>query len=282
MTRFIDAHHHVLDPERVEYPWMNPEIEPLRRRYDLDELAPHLTAAGVDGTVLVQAAITLGETRANLALAAASPMVVGVVGWADLADPALADSLAEIRAGTGGDRLVGIRHPVHDEPDAQWLLRPAVRRGISILGQAGLAFDLLVRPRELPAAIEVARGEPGMRFVVDHLAKPPIATGGREPWATLLSGLAALPNTVCKLSGLVTEADWGAWTVDELRPYVDHALAVFGPGRLLFGSDWPVCLLAASYEAVVSAATALTDGLSGAERAQLFGGTAEDVYRLGV
>ena len=280
MTRVIDAHHHVLDPARVDYAWMTPDVALLRRRYDLDELAPHLIANGVDGTVLVQATTSLAETREAHALAEASSTVVGVIGWADLADPALADVLAELRDWPGGDRLIGIRHPVHDEPDAGWLLRPEVRRGISIMGRAGLAFDLLVRPRETPAALEVVRAEPGMRFVVDHLAKPPIATGEREPWATLLRDLGELPNMACKLSGLVTEADWAGWTVDQLRPYVDHALEVFGPGRLLYGSDWPVCLLAATYETVFATAAALMDGLSGPERARVFGGTAEEVYRL--
>ncbi len=281
MTRVIDAHHHVLDPERAPYPWMTAELDVLRRPYPLDELLPQLAAAGVDGTVVVQARTALDETRNLLALAAAAPAVLGVVGWADLADPAIGDVLAELRAGAGGDRLVGIRHPVHDEPDPAWLLRPAIRRGIAIVGRAGLAFDLLVRPREMPAALELVRREPGIRFVVDHLAKPPIASGALEPWATLLADLAAVPNTWCKVSGLVTEAAWDAWTIDELRPYVDRALDQFGPRRLLYGSDWPVCLLAAPYESVIATARALTDGLSEAERSAVFGGTAEDVYRLG-
>jgi L-fuconolactonase len=281
MTRVIDAHHHVLDPERAPYPWITAELDILRRPFLLDELLPQLAAAGVDGTVVVQARTALVETRNLLALAAAAPAVLGVVGWADLADPAIGDVLAELRAGAGGDRLVGIRHPVHDEPDPGWLLRPAIRRGIAIVGRADLAFDLLVRPREMPAASELARSEPGTRFVVDHLAKPPIASGALEPWATLLADLAALPNTWCKVSGLVIEAAWDAWTLGDLRPYVDRAVEHFGPGRLLYGSDWPVCLLAASYESVIATARALTDGLSGPERAAVFGGTAEDVYRLG-
>jgi L-fucono-1,5-lactonase len=281
MTRVIDAHQHVLDPEREPYAWMTAELDVLRRPHPLDELLPQLAAAGVDGTVVVQARTTLDETRHLLALAAAAPIVLGVVGWADLADPAIGDVLAELRVGEGGDRLVGIRHPVHDEPDPGWLLRPAVRRGIGIVGRSGLAFDLLVRPRELPAAVELVRSEPGMRFVVDHLAKPPVADGALEPWAGLLADLAAIPNTWCKVSGLVTEAAWDAWTIDDLRPYVDRALERFGARRLLYGSDWPVCLLAAPYATVIATARALTDGLSGAERTAVFGGNAEDVYRLG-
>jgi L-fuconolactonase len=281
MTRVIDAHHHVLDPERAPYPWMTAELDVLRRPYPLDELLPQLAAAGVHGTVVVQARTTLDETRDLLALAAAAPAVLGVVGWADLADPALGDVLAGLRAGDGGDRLVGIRHPAHDEPDPRWLLRPTIRRGIAIVGASGLAVDLLVRPREMPAALELVRSEPGMRFVVDHLAKPPIARGELEPWATLLADLAAQPNTWCKVSGLVTEASWDASTVDDLRPYVDRALEWFGAGRLLYGSDWPVCLLAAAYDTVIATARALLGGLSEAECAAVFGGTAEEVYRLG-
>ena len=281
MTRVVDAHQHILDPDRAPYPWMTQEVDALRRPFPLDELLPQLAAAGVDGTVVVQARTELDETRELLALAATAPALLGVVGWADLTDPALGDVLAELRAGPGGERLVGIRHPAHDEPDPRWLLRADVRRGIATVGRSGLAVDLLVRPREMPAALELVRGEPGTRFVVDHLGKPPMADGTLEPWATLLAGLAGLPNTWCKLSGLVTEAAWDAWTVDALRPYVDAALERFGASRLLYGSDWPVCLLAASYETVIATARTLTDGLSEAERAAVFGGNAEDVYRLG-
>ena len=281
MTRVVDAHQHILDPDRAPYPWMTAEVDALRRPFPLDELLPELAAAGVDGTVVVQARTELDETRELLALAATAPALLGVVGWADLTDPALGDVLAELRAGAGGERLVGVRHPAHDEPDPEWLLRPDVRRGIATVGRSGLAVDLLVRPREMPAALELVRGEPGTRFVVDHLGKPPIADGTLEPWATLLAGLAGLPNTWCKLSGLVTEAAWDAWTVDALRPYVEAAIERFGASRLLYGSDWPVCLLAASYETVIATARTLTDGLSEAERAAVFGGNAEDVYRLG-
>jgi L-fuconolactonase len=281
MTRVIDAHHHLWGaPTAAGYPWMTDAFDPIRRPFGVDDLQVALAPTGVDGTVVVQARTDLDEARGLLALAAGSSTVAGVVGWADLLDPGLAEVLSELQAGPGGDRLVGIRHPVHDEPDAEWLLRPEVRRGISTVGRAGLAFDLLVRPREMPAALEVARGEPGMRFVVNHLAKPPIASGELEPWATSLRDLAAEPNTWCKVSGLVTEADRAAWTVDRLRPYVDHALDIFGPDRLLFGSDWPVCLVAASYETVFETAATLTGTLSPAERAEVFGGTAQRAYRF--
>ena len=206
--------------------------------------------------------------------------MVGVVGWVDLTDPAVADRLAELQAGPAGNRLVGIRHPAHDEPDPAWLARPDVGRGIAAVGAAGLAYDLLVRARELPAALTVVQARPEVPFVVDHLAKPEIATGGWEPWASRLRAIAANDNVSCKLSGLVTEATWDDWTVDQFRPYADLVLEAFGPDRILFGSDWPVCLLAASYQRVAAAAQDLIATLSPHERAAVLGGTAGRVYAL--
>ena len=281
MTRVIDAHQHVLDPVRAPYPWMTAELDAIRRPFGMGDVAPELSTAGVDATILVQARISLAETRELLAIAAATPLVAGVVGWADLTDPGLADVLADLRAGPGGDRLVGIRHPASDEPDPDWLRRDDVARGLATVGRAGLVYDLLIWPREIPAAQAAVRRAPDVRFVVDHLAKPPILAGRLESWASGIRGIAASPNTVAKLSGLITEAAWTSWTVDDLRPFADVALDAFGPGRLLFGSDWPVCLLAGSYQAVIDAARELTSGLSEAERSAVFGGTAEDVYRLG-
>ncbi len=160
----------------------------------------------------------------------------------------MADSIAELRAGVGGDRLVGIRHQVQDEPDAAWLARPDVRHGIRAVGAAGLAYDLLIRPREMPVALATVRALPDVRFVIDHLAKPPIASGVVGPWADLLRPFGAAPNAWCKVSGLVTEADWISGRPEDLVPFVAQAIETFGPDRLMFGSDWPVCLLAASYE----------------------------------
>jgi L-fuconolactonase len=279
MSQVIDAHQHFLEPERVDYPWMTDELGAIRRRFGPADLTPSLATSHVDRTVVVQAATSLAETREALATAAITPFIAGVVGWVDLTDPAVSATIDELRAGPGGDRLVGIRHPVHDEPDPEWLLRPEVRRGLAAVGDAGLAYDLLVRSREMAAAVVTVQAFPGILFVVDHLGKPPISTGRLEPWATQLTTLAS-PNVCCKLSGLVTEAAWGAWEVSDLRPYVDHALEVFGPDRMLFGSDWPLCLLSASYETVATTARTLTAGLSAAERAAVFGGTAARVYGL--
>jgi L-fuconolactonase len=276
----VDAHHHFWDPGRADYPWMIGSYEPIRRPFGPGDLAPLLTAHGVEATVLVQTRSSLDETREFLATAADTPFVRGVVGWVDLTDPSVADAIAELRAGPGGDRLVGIRHQVHDEPDPEWLLREDVRRGIRAVGEAGLVYDLLVRTRELPAALVVVEALPDGRFVIDHIAKPAIRDGVRQPWADRIAAFAALEHVACKLSGVVTEADWGRWQPAELAPYVDHVLEVFGPRRVLFGSDWPVCLLAASYDRVVGTARELLDGLSEADTALVFGGTATEIYGL--
>jgi L-fuconolactonase len=276
----VDAHHHFWDPVRADYPWLTDELALIRRAFAPDDLAPMLAATGVDATVLVQTRSSLEETREFLATAAATPIVRGVVGWVDLTDPAIGDVLAELRLEVGGDRLVGIRHQVHDEPDPDWLLRDDVRRGIQAVGGAGLVYDLLVRSRELPAAMRTARDLSGTRFVIDHLAKPPIADGILLPWADLMRPFGALDNVWCKVSGMVTEADWSAWQPTDLEPYVHHVLEVFGAERLLFGSDWPVCLLAASYQQVFDATRAALSELSPSETAAVFGDTAAEVYRL--
>ncbi len=226
----------------------------------------------------MQTRSSVDETREFLATAAATPFIRGVVGWVDLTDPAIGDVVTALRADPGGDRLVGIRHQVHDEPDPEWLTRDDVRRGIAAVADADLAYDLLVRSRELPAARALVASMPDARFVVDHLAKPPIRTGALQPWADLVSAWADLPNAAWKLSGLVTEADWEDWTPDDLVPYVDHALSTLGPDRLIFGSDWPVCTLAASYAQVVEAARLVTGRCSDAERDAIFAGNAQRVY----
>ena len=278
----VDAHHHFWDPAEADYPWMTDALAPIRRRFDPDDLQPLLAQAGIDRTVLVQTRSSENETVSFLATAASTPFIAGVVGWVDLTDPDVPSALERLRAGVGGDRLVAIRHQVHDEPDAEWLLRPDVRRGIAAAGAAGLAYDLLVRPRELPAALETVRALPSVRFVIDHIAKPPISVGQLEPWASLIRPFGTETNVWCKVSGMVTEADWQTWKPADLAPYVDVALETFGPRRLLIGSDWPVCLLAGSYGEVLDAARVLTQGLAPDERAAVFGRTAIGVYGLAV
>jgi len=259
---------------------MTARMAAIRRPFGPEDLAPRLAAAGVDSTVVVQTLNRTEESLRLLEIARARDAVAGVVGWVDLAAPDVDDSIAALRAAPGGTKLCGIRHLVHDEPDPAWLLRDNVQRGLAAVGRAGLVFDLLVRTRELPAALETARRH-DLRFVVDHCAKPRIAAGRDDPlWASALRPLAALPHVACKLSGLVTEADWERWTPADLQPYVERALEWFGVDRILFGSDWPVCLLAASYERVFAAYAGAVEGLTAGERARVLGANAVRVYEL--
>lgn len=270
----IDAHHHLWDLSRRPQPWMaGAWADPIRRTYTLDDLAPHLAAHRIDGTVLVQSSASAAETAELLALAARSPAVRGVVGWADLTDPGLPDLLAAMPP-----HLAGLRHQVQDEPDPDWLARPAVRRGLAAVADAGLVYDLLITRHQLPAATATARALPDLRLVLDHAAKPAIAEKSWQPWADDLAALAQQPNTTCKLSGLVTEATWSTWRPVDITPYVRHVLDTFGPHRVLFGSDWPVCTLAAGYADVVTLAETATAHLSPDERAAVFGGNAARVY----
>ncbi|TDB74606.1 amidohydrolase [Micromonospora sp. KC721] len=277
----IDAHHHVWDLDRRAQQWLGEtRMAPIHRSFTLDDLAESVAEAGIDHTVLVQVLADMDETAEFLALAAGSNLVAGVVGWVDLTADGIRDTLAALRAGPGGERLVGLRHLVQAEADPAWLNRAEVRRGLRAVGHAGLCYDLLTLAHQLPSAIDTVRALPEVTFVLDHLSKPLIATGELEPWATRLRELAAEPNVYCKLSGMVTEADWRSWTVPGLRPYAETALEAFGAGRVMFGSDWPVCLLAGSYAKVVAAAEELTSGLTRPEQDQVFGGTAVRAYQL--
>ena len=266
----VDAHQHFWDPARADYPWMTGEAAPLRRRFGPEELAPLLAEHGVAGTVVVQARASLEATRELLELAAATPFVLGVVGWVDLTG----GDVAQVLAGLDGP-LVGVRHQVHDEPNPRWLLRPDVQRGIAAVGEAGLAYDLLVRTAELPAAVEAARRQPGVRFVLDHVGKPPLRSGDLDAWAVGVTALAELPNVTCKLSGLFTEAPPGA----DLAPIVERALGWFGPERCMFGSDWPVCTLVTGYGGTVEL---VRSTVSETDRDAVLSGTAATVYGLQV
>jgi L-fuconolactonase len=279
----VDAHHHVWDLSVRGQDWITGErMTPLARSFALDDLAPEARAAGVTATVVVQTVTVPEETPELLALAGKGEgdLVAGVVGWTDLTAPGVADELARLRELPGGERLVGIRHQVQGEPDPLWLLRPDVLRGLRAVAHAGLVYDLVVLPHQLPAAYRAAARLPELAFVLDHLGKPLIAAGETRPWADDVRILAALPNTCCKLSGMVTEADWHSWQPADLAPYADTVLDAFGPDRLMFGSDWPVCRLAASYTEVVDTARTLTSALTPAEQHQVFSGTATRVYGL--
>lgn len=274
----VDAHHHVWDLSVRDQDWIaGRELAPLRRDFTMKHLEPEARAAGVGRTVLVQTVTVPEETPEFLALAAEHDLIAGVVGWTDLTRPDVADELARLRALPGGPCLKGIRHQVQGEPDPEWLLRPDVHRGLAAVADAGLVYDLVVLPHHLPACVRTAAALPGLTFVLDHLGKPPIAAGALEPWASGLRALAALPNTVAKLSGLVTEADPASWTVEDLRPYADVALEAFGPGRLMYGSDWPVCTLGAAYGDTLDLTRRLTDPH---DHPQILETTATRVYGL--
>ena len=276
----IDAHHHFWDPGTADYPWMTGAYEPLRKAYGPSDLAPLLDAVSVTATIVVQARQELDETSSLLETAATTPWVAGVVGWVDVTRADVAETIASIREGEHGNRLVGIRHLVHDEPDPEWLLREDVLRGLSAVAETGLVYDLLVRTRELPAATEVARQLPGLRLVLDHLAKPPISTRQIEPWASAVGEIARLPNVTCKVSGMVTEADWSSWRSADLTPYIVKAVEMFGADRLMWGSDWPVCTLAATYTEVFETSVEILSDLVGDELESILGGCAASTYGL--
>jgi L-fuconolactonase len=282
-TPVVDAHHHFWTPSQHDYYWMaGAELEPIRRSFGPADLRPLLAEAGVDSTVLVQTVPRVRETREFMETAATTPFVAGVVGWVDLTDLAVADTLAELQSQPNGPTLVGIRHQVHDETDAEWLLRSEVQRGLAAVRDAGLAYDVLVRSRELPAALATAKALPDMRFVIDHIAKPPIASGEIDAWSGLLEPFRSLPHVTCKLSGMITEAGWADWTPADLKPYVERTIDIFGTERVMYGSDWPVSLLAGSYGAVKSALEETLSPLSPAEWSAIFGGNAIRFYRLDI
>ncbi|MFI5610024.1 amidohydrolase family protein [Amycolatopsis sp. NPDC051903] len=267
MLNLVDAHHHVWHSAAHPQPWLDkPALAVLRRPFTVRDLRLATIGVGITRTVLVQAVASAAETEQLLGVA--DPLVAGVVGWADLESPSLDLSRFE------GTRLVGLRH---SEPDPAWLCRPAIRRGLRAVAAAGLTFDLLIRPDQFAAALATVRAVPELTFVLDHLGNP---RGDVELWASGLRELAAEPNVVAKLSGLITAAPRPQWTLAELRPYVGVALEAFGPARLMYGSDWPVCLLAGTYADTFSAADQLTAHLTGPERADLFAGTAQRVYGL--
>jgi len=275
----VDAHHHLWDLDRRDQPWTTaPDLAAIRRTFTPADLAEAVADTGVGATVLVQVRNVAAETDDLLAVAEASDLVRAVVGWADLAAPGIADRLATLRS---RGRLVGIRHQMQAEPDpGQWLARREVQRGLDAVAAAGLAYDLMVRPAQFDVVRHTVAAHPGLTFVLDHLGKPPIAEGPIDPWAAGIRTLAALPNLYCKLSGMVTIADRARWTVADLRPYAETVIDAFAPDRVMFGSDWPVCLLAAPYHTVIAVAEELTASLAPGERDRIFGGTAREVYRL--
>jgi len=271
----IDAHQHFWHPARGDYGWLTPDL-PICRPYGPADLLPHLRECGIGGTVLVQAAPTLGETEYLLAIADATPFVLGVVGWIEFEDPAQRRQLERLAR---HPKLVGIRPMIQDLPDDGWMLRTGIGWAFAAIRELGLVFDALVRPRHLDNLLRLLARHPDLIAVVDHGAKPAIRAGGFSGWAAMMRRIAAETAAFCKLSGLTTEAA-PDWTIKDLRPYVDHLIATFGPGRLMFGSDWPVATLATGYARWVETVETLISGLAADEQAAVFGGNASRVYGL--
>ena len=272
----IDSHQHFWSYDEQQYPWI-PKDTLLHRDWLPKDLEPLLAKAGLDGCVAVQARQTVGESHWLLTLADQAPMIKGVVGWVDLQSEVVEEQLAQLAK---HPKLVGVRHIVEDEPDVDFMLRPNFLRGLSKLIQFNLAYDILIYPKQLPAAITLAREFPEQPFVLDHIAKPFIKDGVLSPWREQIRELAASPNVWCKVSGMITEANHATWQSAEFKPYLDVVFAVFGEDRLMYGSDWPVCLLAGSYERTFELVDAYTRQLTHSAREKLFGGNACRFYRI--
>lgn len=270
----IDAHQHFWRVSRGDYGWMSPKVQELYRDYGPEEISPLLTRHGIDRTILVQAAPTVAETEFMLETAKAAPFVAGVVGWAEFTDADASRTIARLAA---NPLIVGFRPMVQDIADDDWLIRPDLTDAFRALVERKLVFDALTLPRHLSRLLVVADRHPDLTIVVDHGAKPFIRDSILDPWRADMAALAAHPNIFCKLSGLVTEAR-SDWSVEDLRPYVEHLLGTFGPERLLWGSDWPVVNLAGGYDRWREATTQLLAPLSQAEQAAVLGGSAARVY----
>jgi Predicted metal-dependent hydrolase of the TIM-barrel fold len=274
----VDSHHHFWRYSPAEYGWIDDGMARIRRDFLPDDLHQETAAAGVDAVVSVQARQNVEETRWLLDLAAANDFIAGVVGWVPLVSPSVAATLEKFAA---HPKLVAIRHVLQDEPDPAYMLRDDFQAGIRALQIFNLTYDILIFDRHLPQTIEFVDQHPEQPFVIDHMAKPPIRQREIEPWARHMRELAKRPHVCCKLSGLTTEVGRPNWTLADLRPYVDVVLEAFGSDRLLFGSDWPVCLVACDYLRWMATVQELIADLSPAERSAILGGNARRVYRLG-
>ena len=273
----IDSHQHFWQVGRFDYPWMSADLGVLYRDYLPHHLAPILKQNGVNQTILVQASNSVAESRWLLDLASANNFIAGVVGWVDLTNPDIDTQLSELSA---NPKFKGVRHLVESEPDEAWLVQPAVLSGLQKLSERGVSYDLLVHTRHLKYVPVVAESCPDLGLVIDHLAKPPVARKEIKEWSQALAPLACYANLHCKLSGLVTEANWNSWQTDDLRPFVDCALESFGTERLMFGSDYPVCLLAASYDRVLDSFQQILQNLNDTDREKIFHRNAAKFYRL--
>ena len=272
----LDSHQHFWSYDAVQYPWI-PQGSPLHRDWLPGDLEPLLKAAGLDGCIAVQARQTLEESRWLLSLADRSRIVHGVVGWVDLRSETVGDQLVEL---SRHPKFRGVRHVVQEEPDVNFVLETEFQRGIAALHQFGLTYDILVFPKQLPASIELARKFPVQPFVLDHIAKPDIKAGTISPWREQIRELAKAPNVFCKVSGMVAEADHVHWKAADFTAYLDVVFAAFGEDRVMFGSDWPVCLLAGDYARVFALVSEYAKQFSAAAREKLFGGNAARFYGI--
>ena len=270
----LDSHQHFWSYDAAQYPWI-PAGSALHRDWLPNDLAPLLSAAGLDGCIAVQARQIVEESRWLLTLADHAPIIKGVVGWVDLRSERVEEQLAELAP---NKKFRGVRHVVQDEPDDRFMLGADFLRGIGKLKAFGMTYDILIFPKQLPAAIELVAKFPAQPFVLDHIAKPLIKDGTLEPWSAQIRELAKAPNLTCKVSGMVTEAKHGAWKADDFRPYLDVVFEAFGPERLMYGSDWPVCLLSGSYAQTFGLVDDYTRALSAAQRDAFFGGNTARFY----
>jgi L-fuconolactonase len=271
----IDAHQHFWEYDPEDYPWITEELGVLRRSFLPPHLMPELVKSDLDGSIAVQARQTLEESRWLLRLSEQNPGILGVVGWVDLCSDQVEEQLQEFAK---HPQFVGVRHVLQDEPDDNFMLRSDFQHGISKLKEFGLTYDILVFPKQLSAAIELVRKFPDQPFVIDHIAKPQIRDKTIAPWDDHMRQLASFSNVCCKVSGMVTEADWKEWQAKDMKPYLDVVFDAFGPDRLMFGTDWPVCQLAGEYQSVFDVVHSYMSSLSDAERAAVMGGTAAKFY----
>jgi L-fuconolactonase len=273
----IDSHHHLWKYSEADFPWMTDDMASLRRDFTTGDLQHVMREGAIDGVVTVQARQSLVETEWLLDLASRHNFMRGVVGWVPLADPAVASHLEKYAA---NPKLKAVRHVLHDEPDDFYILRDDFNRGIARLKALGLRYDILIFERHLPQTVEFVDRHPNQIFIVDHIAKPKIKDHLLSPWRERIRDLARRENVYCKLSGMVTEADWNIWTERDLQPFIEVVLEGFGPRRLMFGSDWPVAVVACPYKRWIEVVERATDFLSPSERNRLFGGTAKEAYCL--
>ncbi len=273
----IDSHQHFWIYDSEQYPWMTDELSVIRSDHLPEDLKVEIDRLGIDGSVAVQARQSLDESRWLLDLADRSDVVKGVVGWVDLRSDSVEDQLSEFAS---HPKFVGVRHVVQDEPDEKFMLLPEFIRGISKLNSFNLRYDILVFPKQLPAAIELVKQFPDQPFVLDHIAKPLVKDGGISPWNNQIRELAGFENLTCKVSGLITEANWSSWELSDFSPYLDIVFESFGIDRLMFGSDWPVCKLAGSYGQVYGLVEEYIGQFSANEKEKFFGGVASEFYGL--